>query len=180
MPSYTNYDVVATVYPVQMTDRCSDSVVNPCYKMTRILKSQDYKRHIIAVSDGILYEGNYDKRFKVYETPQHLIAIHLFTKDTVQGLLFMAKAVEYLTDVYNAYPSSQIEAHSDLEESMILDYRWDTCSGFSVCDVVDSPYVYTSPSMARYCRLVIVSLLIGLCVAMAGNIIVAEIGKESF
>lgn len=174
IPSYSNYDIVATVYPVQMTNSC-DSVINPCYKMSRILKSNDYKRCIISVSDGLLNENNYAKNFKTYETPQHLIVLHLFTKDTVQGLRLITKALDCLTDTYNSFPSSKIGSCSNLQECMITDYSWDLCDTLSVCDIVDRPYVCTSPCMARYLKLAFIALFIGLCMGVTVNIIATGI-----
>lgn len=178
VPTYLHSDIVSEVYPVQMVStETSQSSINPCYKMRRILGSEDFKRKMTAASQNMLSEDNFNCCYKFYETPQHTMFLHLYVDDTVAGLRLMSYAVALLKRTYDEYPSSILERASggSLIEAKVPDYHWDEINTVFVTDIVDQPYVASSPKAHRLVVTLLLSIVFSFCIAAAFCLLISNL-----
>ena len=181
VPTYLHYDIVAEVYPVQMiTGEASKASINPCYKMRRALESEEFENKLVNCSQGMLSEANFHSVFKFYETPQHTILLHLYADDTQAGLRFMSDAVGLMKQTYDNYPSSLHERASGgrLAEASVADYHWDGIDTLFVADIIDHPYVASSPKPMHWVVTFLLSLVFSICTAAAFSLLVTNLKKR--
>lgn len=178
VPTYLHSDIVSEVYPVQMVStETSQSSINPCYKMRRILGSEDFKRKMTAASQNMLSEDIFSRCYKFYETPQHTMFLHLYVDDTVAGLRLMSYAVALLKRTFDEYPSSILENASEgnLVEAKVPDYHWDEINTVFVTDIVDQPYVASSPKAHRFVVTLLLSIVFSFCIAAAFCLLISNL-----
>lgn len=174
-PHYYLYDSQLVIYPCSFVMPGGDdsAVVNPCYKIKRIVESDDFRHYMTA--DGQLTDRNFARRLRIYETPEHTIVLHAFTPDSLAGLALLGRAQAYINDTYNSLPSSIIKQNTGLEEAQIADYHWDTADCLGVCDPVSSPDIVSKPCWRDWLVLAFSSLVFAMCLAAAGTFIVNQI-----
>ncbi len=180
VPTYLHYDIVAEVYPVQMvTGETSKASINPCYKTRRVLESEEFENKLISCSRGMLTKDNFHSVFKFYETPQHTMLLHLYADDTLAGLLVMSDALVLMKQTYDNYPSSIVERISggSLAEASVADYHWDGIDTLFVADIIDHPYVASSPKPMHWAVTFLFSLVFSFCAAAAFSLLVTNLKK---
>lgn len=180
VPTYRTSDVVLHVYPtVLLKTEMTKSAVNPCYKVRRILESHEFGKFMVENSSGLLTSDNIGRRMKIHETPQHLMSVHLYVDDTVAAKSLLNDAAVCLKETYDTYPSS-ILAHASepMYEAVVPDYHWQLCDSVYVADVIDYPYVASTPSAKRWIVLVICSLLFSTSVAAAFTMLMSAFANN--
>ena len=147
--------------------------------MRRVLESDDFKRKIIGASQNMLSEDNYNRCYNFYETPNHTIVMHLYVDDTVAGLRLMSDMVTMLKQTYDGYPSSILEKASDggLIEAKVSDYHWNGIDSVFVTDIVDQPYVASSPKAFRIVVALLLSIVFSFCIAAAFCLLMTNLKK---
>ena len=169
IPTYRYHDIVTVVYPSQMLSRdASSASVNPCYKMRRVIQSETFKKQLICLSQGTVDEKNIDRKYKCYETPSHTIVMHLYCNDTATGIHIMNGMLNVALETYNNYPSTLIEniTGGSLIEAAVPDYKWETTDTIYAADIIDQPYVASSPKPSSWVETFVQSLLFSLCTSL--------------
>ena len=128
----------------------------------------------------MLAKDNFHSVFKFYETPQHTIILHLYADDTQAGLHFMSDAVGLMKQTYDNYPSSLLERASGgcLAEASVTDYHWDSIDTLFVADIIDHPYVASSPKPMHWAVTFLFSLVFSFCAAAAFSLLVTNLKKR--
>lgn len=181
VPTYLHFDVVAEVYPVQMVaGETPEASINPCYKMRRALESEEFKNKLVNCSNGVLSDANFHSVFKFYETPQHTMLLHLYVDDTLAGLRLMSDAVALMKQTYDNYPSSLLEMASGghLAEASVADYHWDTIDTLFVADIIDHPYVVSSPKPMHWVKTFLLAVVFSFCSSAALLLLVTNLRKR--
>ena len=180
VPTYRTSDVVLHVYPtVLFKTEMTKSAVNPCYKVRRILESHEFSAFMVENSLGQLTRDNIGRRMKIHETPQHLMSVHLYVDDTVAAMSLLNNAAAYLKNTYDTYPSSVLSHASEpMYEAVVPDYHWQLCDSVYVADVIDYPYVVSTPTAKRWIVLVICSLLFSTSVAAAFSMLMSAFANN--
>lgn len=170
-------DIELKIYPAKMEAGTGNGEINPCYKTMRVIRSEGFVRQLISIVDEI-DDKNYQHRVNIYETPDHMICMHLYVKDTLQGKYALSEMLKYIDSTYSGYTTSKVEQMSAMHEAQVNDYKLDTGDSIMVYDVIDAPHIEQAAGMGRWIRAIIMSFLLSI-VGVGGIVLIANGMKEA-
>ena len=148
-----------SVYPMQLRDDSKNATVNPCFKLRRLLSSDDFKESVIrnAAIAG-LNGDSYHRIVYFHETNDHQIRLHVYMRDSAAALSLSSLILQQI-----AQQLPPVACPISLHEAPVADYMHGcTCSdtvAVDCCEITDSPHIVCSPSPLQLPLLSLLSLV---------------------